>query len=445
MKKLTKQQIKKITNELITFYLYNLTKEMYINDGYYIDMFEFFFVLIDEGTLPEFELNQYYIEIGQEPFRYIPLDNVIENVRKYISEKTLNLKKGATVLNLFEGYITKAQERNMILKQSIDRLYAREISKEEYDKIWKIKEDKRNKSKEDNNNEELNENNSENIKGIIKFPNGMTFESDNLKEEDMEEFQKHLKKIMDKAKMIDPKVMDESLSRLNKMDQEEIEKMNEMAQKLFGNFGSFGNPFGGNVEEIGLDEDNQEGIESDSENGKDSKIDKEKKTLTISDNGIGMDKEGLINNLGTIARSGTKGFLDKLSGQAKKDSALIGQFGVGFYSAFMVADRVVIETKSYREAEGAVHWESEGGTEYSMQDGTRSEHGTEITLYLSEESREFSELPRVREVLEKYCGFMPVAIYLTDADAAPETQRSKKRPMRTAVKSLQSIPRCGSA
>ena len=231
MKKLTKQQIKKITNELITFYLYNLTKEMYINDGYYIDMFEFFFVLIDEGTLPEFELNQYYIEIGQEPFRYIPLDNVIENVRKYISEKTLTLKKGATVLNLFEGYITKAQERNMILKQSIDRLYAREISKEEYDKLWKIKEDKRNLEK---NNQE------ENIKGIIKFPNGMTFEADNLKEEDMEEFQKHLKKIMDKATMIDPKIMDESLSKLNNMSPEEIEKMNEMAQKIFGNLG---NPF----------------------------------------------------------------------------------------------------------------------------------------------------------------------------------------------------------
>ena len=248
MKKLTKQQIKKITNELVTFYIYNLTKEMYVNDGYYIDMFEFFFGLIDEGALPEFELNQYFREIGQEPFRYIPLDNVIENVKKYISEKTLTFKKGATVLNLFEGYITKQQERNMILKQSIDRLYAREISKEEYDKLWKIKEDKRNKSKEDNNNEELNENiddnKKENIKGIIKFPNGMTFEADNLKEEDMEEFQKHLKKIMDKATMIDPKIMDESLSRLNNMSPEEIEKMNDMAQKLFGNFGNnFGNSF----------------------------------------------------------------------------------------------------------------------------------------------------------------------------------------------------------
>jgi len=322
MKKLTKQQIKKITNELITFYLYNLTKEMYINDGYYIDMFEFFFVLIDEGTLPEFEMNQYYMEIGQEPFRYIPLDNVIENVKKYISEKTLNLKKGATVLNLFEGYITKQQERNMILKQSIDRLYAREISKEEYDKIWKIKEDKRNKSKEDNNNEELNENNIENIKGIIKFPNGMTFESDNLKEEDMEEFQKHLKKIMDKATMIDPKVMDESLSRLSNMDQEEIEKMNEMAQKLFGNFGSFGNPFGGNVEEIGLDEDNQERIENDSENGKDSKIDKEKK-ITKEEKRV-ADAKKFLDSFGTNLNEKAKhGQIDKVIGREKEIERLV--------------------------------------------------------------------------------------------------------------------------
>ena len=227
MKKLTKQQIKKITNEIIPFYIYNVTKEMYVNDGYYIDMFEFFFGLIDEGALPEFDINEYFKEVGQEPFRYIPLENVIENVKKYISESTLNLKKGKTIVNLFEGYITKKQERNLILKKSIDRLYSREMSKDEYEKIWKIKEDKRKIDKVDG---------AENVKGIIKFPDGTTFETDNLKEVDMEEFQQHLKKIMDKATMIDPKVMDESLLRLNNMSPEEIEKMNEMAQKLFGGF-----------------------------------------------------------------------------------------------------------------------------------------------------------------------------------------------------------------
>jgi molecular chaperone, HSP90 family len=143
--------------------------------------------------------------------------------------------------------------------------------------------------------------------------------------------------------------------------------------------------------------------------------------IRFTDNGVGMSADEIEKYINQIAFSGARDFIETYKDKANEDQ-IIGHFGLGFYSAFMVSDRVVIETKSYREAEGAVHWESEGGTEYSMQDGTRSEHGTEITLYLSEESREFSELPRVREVLEKYCGFMPVAIYLTDADAAPETE-----------------------
>lgn len=143
--------------------------------------------------------------------------------------------------------------------------------------------------------------------------------------------------------------------------------------------------------------------------------------IRFTDNGVGMSADEIEKYINQIAFSGARDFIETYKDKANEDQ-IIGHFGLGFYSAFMVADRVVIETKSYREAEGAVHWESEGGTGYSMQDGTRSEHGTEITLYLSEESREFSELPRVREVLEKYCGFMPVAIYLTDADAAPETE-----------------------
>ena len=143
--------------------------------------------------------------------------------------------------------------------------------------------------------------------------------------------------------------------------------------------------------------------------------------IRFTDNGVGMSADEIEKYINQIAFSGARDFIETYKDKANEDQ-IIGHFGLGFYSAFMVADCVVIETKSYREAEGAVHWESEGGTEYSMQDGTRSEHGTEITLYLSEESREFSELPRVREVLEKYCGFMPVAIYLTDADAAPETE-----------------------
>ena len=143
--------------------------------------------------------------------------------------------------------------------------------------------------------------------------------------------------------------------------------------------------------------------------------------IRFTDNGVGMSADEIEKYINQIAFSGARDFIETYKDKANEEQ-IIGHFGLGFYSAFMVADLVEIETLSYREAEGAVHWESEGGTEYSMQDGTRSEHGTEITLYLSEESREFSELPRVREVLEKYCGFMPVAIYLTDADAAPETE-----------------------
>ena len=143
--------------------------------------------------------------------------------------------------------------------------------------------------------------------------------------------------------------------------------------------------------------------------------------IRFTDNGVGMSADEVEKYINQIAFSGARDFIETYKDKANEDQ-IIGHFGLGFYSAFMVADRVVIDTKSYREGEGAVHWESEGGTEYSMEDGTRKEHGTEITLYLSEESREFAELSRVREVLEKYCAFMPVAIYLTDADAAPETE-----------------------
>lgn len=143
--------------------------------------------------------------------------------------------------------------------------------------------------------------------------------------------------------------------------------------------------------------------------------------IRFTDNGVGMSADEVEKYINQIAFSGARDFIETYKDKANEDQ-IIGHFGLGFYSAFMVADRVVIDTKSYREGEGAVHWESEGGTEYSMEDGTRKEHGTEITLYLSEESREFAELSRVREVLEKYCAFMPVAIYLTDADATPETE-----------------------
>lgn len=145
------------------------------------------------------------------------------------------------------------------------------------------------------------------------------------------------------------------------------------------------------------------------------------KSIRFTDNGVGMSADEVEKYINQIAFSGAQDFIETYKDKATEDQ-IIGHFGLGFYSAFMVADRVVIETKSYRTDETPVHWASDGGTEYRMEDGTRKEHGTEITLYLSEESREFASKERMREVLEKYCGFMPVPIYLTDLDAAPETE-----------------------
>lgn len=145
------------------------------------------------------------------------------------------------------------------------------------------------------------------------------------------------------------------------------------------------------------------------------------KSIRFLDNGVGMSAEEVEKYINQIAFSGAQDFIETYKDKATEDQ-IIGHFGLGFYSAFMVADRVVIETKSYRENETAVHWESDGGTEYRTSDGTRKEHGTAITLYLAEESQEFASEARLREVLEKYCGFMPVPIYLTDVDAAPETE-----------------------
>ena len=147
-------------------------------------------------------------------------------------------------------------------------------------------------------------------------------------------------------------------------------------------------------------------------------IDKEARTLTISDNGIGMTAEELESNLGTIAKSGSFNFKNENADNENADDiSVIGQFGVGFYSSFMVADKVTIDTLSFQDGAAPVHWECDGGTEFSMEEGDREERGTEITLYLNEDSYEFSNEYRAREVLEKYCSFMPVEIYFTNADA----------------------------
>ena len=148
-------------------------------------------------------------------------------------------------------------------------------------------------------------------------------------------------------------------------------------------------------------------------------VNPEEKTLKFIDNGLGMTADEVEKYITQIAFSGATQFLEKYKDKTTEDE-MIGHFGLGFYSAFMVADEVHIDTLSYQKDATPVHWVSEGGTEYEMQDGNRQEVGTEITLFLNEDCLEFANEYRVREVLEKYCSFMPVEIFLSNANAEPE-------------------------
>ena len=143
------------------------------------------------------------------------------------------------------------------------------------------------------------------------------------------------------------------------------------------------------------------------------------KTLTFIDNGIGMTAEEVHEYINQIAFSGANDFLEKYKDKATDDQ-IIGHFGLGFYSTFMVADKVTINTLSYQKDAEPVFWECDGGTEYTMSTGDRETQGTEITLYLNEDSYEFANEYRVKEILQKYCSFMPEEIYFTNADTAKE-------------------------
>ncbi len=149
------------------------------------------------------------------------------------------------------------------------------------------------------------------------------------------------------------------------------------------------------------------------------------KTIAITDNGLGMTEAEVEEYINQIAFSGAQDFLEKYKDKANEDQ-IIGHFGLGFYSAFMVADKVTIDTLSYKEGSKPVHWESEGGLTFEMKDGEKAEQGTTITLYLNEDSYEFSNEYRAREVLEKYCSFMPIPIYLNDETAEPQYDTIEK-------------------
>lgn len=155
-------------------------------------------------------------------------------------------------------------------------------------------------------------------------------------------------------------------------------------------------------------------------------FDNEKNILTISDSGIGMNEQDLIENLGTIAKSGTKNFLSKLSGDKKKDSALIGQFGVGFYSAFMVANKIIVTTKKAGETQGYA-WISNGSGEFEIEKCEKESYGSEIKLYLKEDEKEWTSRWRIEEVIKKYSDHIPFPIFLHYTETKSEGEGDSKK------------------
>ena len=166
-------------------------------------------------------------------------------------------------------------------------------------------------------------------------------------------------------------------------------------------------------------------------------VEPDKKTITFSDNGIGMTAEEVEKYITQIAFSGAADFIEKYKDKANSDQ-IIGHFGLGFYSAFMVADKVEINTLSYKDGSTPVHWVCDGGTDYSMTDGDKKEHGTDIILHLNEDCVKYANEWELRSVIEKYCSFMPVEIYLVKLPKDTETIALSEKKDSDAV--LEEIP-----
>ncbi len=163
------------------------------------------------------------------------------------------------------------------------------------------------------------------------------------------------------------------------------------------------------------------------------------KTIIFTDNGLGMTAEEVEEYINQIAFSGAEAFLEKYKDKANEDQ-IIGHFGLGFYSAFMVAERVTIDTLSYKEGAKAVHWECDGGTEYDMADGDKEGIGTKITLFLNDDCTEFANEYKAREVIEKYCSFMPYEIYLNNTDDTEEkTELIEKDDLRDTDEVIETV------
>lgn len=159
-------------------------------------------------------------------------------------------------------------------------------------------------------------------------------------------------------------------------------------------------------------------------------LDKEAGTITIFDNGIGMTQEEVVKYINQIAFSGAKDFLEKYQGKTD-DAQIIGHFGLGFYSVFMVSDKVEIDTKSYVEGAEAVHWESSSGMDYSITPSETEERGTYITLHIAEDSKEYLDAFKLRETLQKYFSFLPINLYFTDVEEeqkkAAEAEKAEQK------------------
>lgn len=145
-------------------------------------------------------------------------------------------------------------------------------------------------------------------------------------------------------------------------------------------------------------------------------LNKTNKTIKVCDNGIGMTEEEVEKYINQVAFSGAEDFIAKYENSKDKEGEIIGHFGLGFYSAFMVSKKVEIDTLSYKEGSKAVHWESDGGAEYDLDEGTKDKRGTVITMHLNDDSLEFNDIVALRKTLIKYCGFLPVNIYLVDEE-----------------------------
>lgn len=182
--------------------------------------------------------------------------------------------------------------------------------------------------------------------------------------------------------------------------------------------------------------DNDKLYEKDSDLSVIVDYDEKKKILTIEDNGIGMDRDDLINNIGTIARSGTKEFLNKLSGEKSKDANLIGQFGVGFYSSFIIADEVVVETRKAGDTK-AYQWSSKADGEYTIEDIKKDTRGTKITLHLKKDEEEFLDSWRLQAIIKKYSDHISVPVKMFKVDF--KEGKSEKSKVLETINNTQAI------